>query len=145
MQKTVRGQVDSKLPSHAFIPTGTITDCKGGCFTTKCNSCKYKSMAGYIITNLDDTSIRPDMKTIAEKKQSKNARINAETKETLEYMETMKKINEDLNLDEEYCKKFGLLKKASILSHYRRDKDAKLEIARAATIVQTQRKADEER
>lgn len=60
-------------------------------------------------------------------------------------METMKKINEDLNLDEEYCKKFGLLKKASILSHYRRDKDAKLEIARAATIVQTQRKADEER
>ena len=79
------------------------------------------------------------------KKKSYNARINAESKETMEYMNTMKTINKELDLDEQYAKKFGLLKKASILSHYRRDKDAKYEIARAATIVANQRKADEEK
>ena len=40
-----------------------------------------------------------------------------------------------MDLDEAYCKKFGLLKKASILSFYNRDKDAKKVIADAAVIV----------
>jgi len=52
---------------------------------------------------------------------------------------------EELNVDELYCKKFGLLKKASVLAYYGRDKDAKYEIARAATIVAQQRKVDEEK
>lgn len=102
-------------------------------------------MCGYIISDLNDTSIRPTPDAIAFKKKSHNARINSESKETMEYMATMKTINEELDLDEQYAKKFGLLKKASILSSYRRDKDAKYEIARAATIVANQRKADEER
>ena len=145
MQTAIRSEVESKKPQSAFIPTGTISDCKGGCFTTKCNHCKYKAMAGLIISDLNDTSIKPTLEAIAMKKKSYNARINAESKETMEYMNTMKTINKELDLDEQYAKKFGLLKKASILSHYRRDKDAKYEIARAATIVANQRKADEEK
>ena len=63
--------------------------------------------------------------------------------ETKEYIKEMETIKKELNLDEEYCKKFGLLKKASVLALYGREKDAKYEIARAATIVANQRKLDE--
>jgi len=105
-------------------------------------------MAGLIITDLDDTSIRPDAKTLNLKKKSASARVNAEAKESVDFLSTKKKIDEelkvvcnDLDLDEAYCRKFGLLKKASILTHYDRDKDAKKYIADAAAIVQKQRKA----
>ena len=81
MKKSVHSQIESARPGKAFIPTGTITDCKGGCFTSKCNQCKYKSMAGYIITNLDDTSIRPSGEALAKKTVSAKARINAESSE----------------------------------------------------------------
>lgn len=57
----------------------------------------------------------------------------------------MDKIKKDLNLDEDYCRKFGLLKKASVLALYGREKDAKYAIARAATIVANQRKLDDEK
>ena len=144
--------MDSKKPGKAFIPTGTITDCKGGCFTSKCNSCKYKSMCGLIITDLDDTSIKPSPEQLALKKKSFNARLNAESKDDQDFLSTKKKIDEDLkavtddlDVDEAYCVKFGLLKKASILTHFRKDKDAKKFIADAAIIVQKQRKANEER
>lgn len=59
----------------------------------------------------------------------------SESKETITYLNEMSTIKKQLNLDEQYCKKFGLLKKAAVLSFYGRDKDAKYEIARAATIV----------
>ncbi len=69
----------------------------------------------------------------------------AESQETLRYLKEMAGHKEELNVDELYCKKFGLLKKASVLAYYGRDKDAKYEIARAATIVAQQRKVDEEK
>jgi len=61
---------------------------------------------------------------------------NAEDPETLNYLAEMATIKKELNLDENFCKKFGLLKKASVLVFYGREKDAKHEIAKAATIVQ---------
>ena len=60
-------------------------------------------------------------------------------------MSEMATLKKELDLDDMYCKKFGLLKKASILSFFGRDKDAKLEISRAATIVADQRKVNEEK
>lgn len=59
----------------------------------------------------------------------------AEPNETTNYLKEMETIKQDLKLDEHYCQKFGLLKKASILAFYGREKDAKYEISRAATIV----------
>ena len=82
---------------------------------------------------------------LAMKAKSARARESAESKETTDYMATMKTINKALDLDDQYAKKFGLLKKASILQHYRREKDAKLSISKAATIVKEQREADKER
>ena len=45
---------------------------------------------------------------------------------------------ERMDDDAMYCMKFGLLKKASILSYYQRDKDAKYAISQAADIVKKQ-------
>ena len=50
-------------------------------------------------------------------------------------MHEMGTLKKDLNLDDNYVKKFGLLKKASILANYGRNKDAKKFIADAASIV----------
>ena len=60
----------------------------------------------------------------------------AEDEKTNEFIKTMSTLKHKLDVDELYCKKFGLLKKASVLAHYGREKDAKFEIAKAATIVQ---------
>ena len=74
---------------------------------------------------------------------------NAEREEELKYLEEMKTLKQELdqsNLTNDlYFKKFGLLKKASILSYYGRKKDAKYWIASAAEIVQGQRRKDEEK
>lgn len=70
---------------------------------------------------------------------------NAEGEEELKYLEEMSTLKKELNLDDLYFKKFGLLKKASLLSLNGRKKDAKYWIATAAEIVQGQRRKDEEK
>lgn len=47
----------------------------------------------------------------------------------------MSKIRTELNLDENYTKKFGLLKKACVLYFYGRYNDSFDEIAKAAKII----------
>lgn len=47
------------------------------------------------------------------------------------YFSEMKKIQKKLKIDDNYCKKFGLLKKASVLSYYGRENEAFNEIAKA--------------
>ena len=70
---------------------------------------------------------------------------NAEREEEIKYLEEMKTLKQELNLDDLYFKKFGLLKKASLLFLNGRKKDAKLWIATAAEIVQGQRRNNEEK
>ena len=70
---------------------------------------------------------------------------NAETEEEKKYLEEMTTLKKELNLDDLYFKKFGLLKKAALLNLNGRKKDAKYWIASAAEIVQTQRRKDEEK
>ena len=47
------------------------------------------------------------------------------------YLKETHDIKEKLNLDDNYCKKFGLLKKASVLSFYGRENEAFNEVAKA--------------
>jgi hypothetical protein len=51
------------------------------------------------------------------------------------YFQEMKVIQKKLNIDDNYCKKFGLLKKASVLSFYGRENEAFNEIAKAVQII----------
>lgn len=70
MQKTIRNQVDSKKPAAPFMPTGTISDCSGGCFSGKCNMCKYKQANGTLLASLDHTYTGPDAGTVARNKKA---------------------------------------------------------------------------
>jgi len=115
MQKEIRAAVDTKNPAKVFVPTGQIQDCKGGCFTSKCNMCKYKQMAGTLIGTLDPPT-GPDKSQDARNKKCYSMMQRAESKETLNYLKEMDTIKKELNVDELYCKKFGLLKKASVLA-----------------------------
>ena len=92
-------------------------------------------MAGTLITALDQDT-RPSPATLKMKAKCYDTMQKAESKEQINYLKEMGTIKKELNLDELYCKKFGLLKKASVLAYYRRMKDAKLEISKAAAIVQ---------
>lgn len=131
--------------ARPFRPVGEIVECKGGCFSAyKCNMCTYKQNAGTLIGTLDPV-LGPDPLQTAMKKKCYASMQRAESQETLKYLKDMDGHKKELNVDELYCKKFGLLKKASVLAFYGRDKDAKYEIARAATIVAQQRKVDEEK
>jgi len=81
--------------------------------------CKYKTMAGTLITTLDHNPVA-DPAEVKMKKKCRIAMQRAESSETINYIKEMETIKKELNLDELYCKKFGLLKKASILAYYGR-------------------------
>lgn len=55
------------------------------------------------------------------------------------YFNEMKEIKDKLQIDDNYCKKFGLLKKASVLSYYGRENEAFNEIAKAVQITKEQK------
>lgn len=70
IQNNLKGQVDSKKPNKAFIPTGEIKSCLGGCFTSKCNECKFRLMAGSLMTDLDrGTGMPLNMQEVRMKKK----------------------------------------------------------------------------
>lgn len=58
------------------------------------------------------------------------------------YFEEMRDIQKLVNIDDNYCKKFGLLKKASVLSYYGRENEAFNEIAKAVQIIKDQKQHD---
>lgn len=83
-------------------------------------------MANSLISKVDDKM----------KKRCYEAMQRAEPDSVKTYLNEMHKIKAEEEKDGDvYSKKFGLLKKAAVLMFYRREKDAKYEIARAATIV----------
>lgn len=57
----------------------------------------------------------------------------------------MAEIMKDLNLDENYTKKFGLLKKACVLFFYGRYNDAFDQVAVAAQIIKDQKEKEREK
>jgi len=59
---------------------------------------------------------------------------------TTTYFAEMKEIDKKMQIDDNYCKKFGYLKKASVLMYYGRENEAFNELANAAQIVQDQKK-----
>jgi len=100
-----------------FVTGGGLFDCQG--CGERCNLCKYKRRAETVIED-------------AKKNIGKNA-ANIDMKEI---GERQKEINKN---DELYKKKFGILKKASVLLFYERANDAFDEIAKAANIIKDQR------
>ena len=59
----------------------------------------------------------------------------AEDPETTKYIDDMRELKKKLNLDDNYFKKFGMLKKANALLYYGRENEALDEIAKAVEIA----------
>jgi hypothetical protein len=66
----------------------------------------------------------------------------AEDQETKDYIEEMRKVKAEMKLDDNYFKKFGMLKKAAVLLFYERENEAMDEIAKAVEIAKEQRKSE---
>lgn len=94
-----------KKPQTFFKPSGKISDCQGGCFAkTKCNMCIYKVNAGIVLTHLDPVEEVALAKEnyIAEKKENRKLydnMLSVEPKETREYIERIKELKEELQVE----------------------------------------------
>ena len=88
--------------------------------------CKYKEMANEESKKFIDPKKKESLMRSMERREGKD--IKTERSE-------MSKIRTELNLDENFTKKFGLLKKACVLYFYGRYNDAFDEVAKAAKII----------
>jgi hypothetical protein len=78
----------------------------------------------------------------AAKKKLRKALKAHEDENLTAYFEEMREIQKKLDIDDNFCKKFGLLKKASVLSYYGRENEAFNEIAKAVQIIKDQKQHD---
>lgn len=131
--KAVQGEVTKKAVQKAFIPAGTI---------------KHDKMAKDAAAKEKELREKAAKKAGAKdpnRKISPMRTVSAAGRGSQNSMEMAEDLVKSLDLDELFCKKFGYLKKASVLAYYERDKDAKKEVAKAAQIVKEQRKLDAEK
>lgn len=109
MRVSANANIDTrKKRAGIFKPGGELYDCQG--CGQRCNLCKYKAANEKVLK----FTVQLDEERIAERKK--------ENDKSCEF----------------YAKKFGLLKKASVLMFYGRSNDAFDEIAKAAQIIKDQ-------
>lgn len=77
-----------------------------------------------------ENKVREKMKKILEKTADPN---------NVEYQKEMEEIKSKMQVDENYCKKYGLLRKASILAQFGRYNEAHFEAAKAVEIIKKQK------
>ena len=101
---------DLNAPPPVFHVGGELYDCRG---CSRCNLCKYKAESQKILNAMYE-------KVLNRKETNKDA-ID------------QRKMDNDQKRDT-FARKFGILKKASVLLHYGRANDAHSEIAKAAEL-----------
>jgi hypothetical protein len=109
-----------------FRPAALLKDCAG---CNNCNSCKAKH-----------DNDKKEKEAHENKKKYLATMKKAEDPETTKYIDEMRDVKKSMNLDDNYFKKFGLLKKATVLLYYERVNEAMDEIAKAVQIAKEQRK-----
>lgn len=109
-----------------------MKDCKG---CHNCNFCRFKQ------TN---ATLKPE-ELATKNKKYRAIMKKAEGTETTTYIEEMRDLKKKMNLDDNYFKKFGMLKKAAVLLFYERENEALDEIAKAVEIAKQQRQHNKER
>lgn len=102
-------------PAKRFVGAGDLHDCVG--CGTHCNMCSYKKLA------------RDKARLLADKRAAKKS-----GEQDKDRVNERKRANDQAR--EDFAKKFGHLKKASVLAYYGRANDAFEEIAKAAKIMQ---------
>ena len=110
-------------PAKRFVNAGDLHDCVG--CGTHCNMCSYKKLAQETV---DSMAAKLAKKSLARQDKDK--------------VNERKRANDQAR--EDFAKKFGHLKKASVLVYYGRANDAFEEIAKAAKIIQKEAEAKKE-
>ncbi len=95
--------------------------------------CRYKDMAKRTSEKFNNKQRKNSLMKKMERRESK---------ENKEDKREMHEIMNELKLDDNYTKKFGLLKKACVLYFYGRYGDAFEQIANAAEIIKNQREIE---
>ena len=138
MKKNALKEVDNKNVKKPFIPASNLTDCKYTADSScHCNICKHRFAAK---ENERSHSIKS--------KKYYNIMKGREDAVITEYMKDIEALKNDTEtknrflITDDFCKKFGYLKKACILYYYGRDKEAKRELAFAGKIVQKEMERD---
>ena len=98
--------------------------------------CRYKEMAQTSTLKFIDKKRKENLMRSMERRESVD--IKEERKE-------MKQIMTALDLDNNYTKKFGFLKKACVLFFYGRMNDSFDEVAKAAKIIQEQKEIEKQK
>ena len=112
--KAMGSKDPSAAPAKRWVHGGDLHDC-GGC-GTHCNMCSYKKLAQETV---DSMAAKLAKKSFAQMdKDQVNERYQRNNRER-----------------DNFAKKFGILKKASVLLYYGRANDAFDEIAKAALII----------
>lgn len=115
-------ETEAKNVKGPFIPPNNLKNCSGCLFCTFCISKRKNKLK------------TPEEQKVLNEKNLKMMK-KFENKHTTEFVEEMRDLKKKLNIDDNYCKKFGMLKKAAVLLHYERENDAIDEIAKAVKIV----------
>jgi hypothetical protein len=129
--KTLEQKMVEEKPK-VFKPSGGLFDC-AGCSQKSgkhiggpCNLCRYKEMAGEMTKKFNDKSRKSSLMRSMERRESKEVKSDRNE---------LSLIRKQLDLDTNYTKKFGLMKKACVLKFYGRYNDSFDEIAKAAKII----------
>lgn len=106
-------------PAKRFVNAGDLHDCRG---CGRCNMCAYRNLARDKVAAMARQVAEKGLGTLDKDKVNARKRANDQARE-------------------DFAKKFGHLKKASVLVHYGRANDAFDEIAKAAKIIQREAEA----
>ena len=140
--KSIQQKIGEEKPREVFKPSGGLFDCSGcGAKSGKhlggpCNLCRYREMAETSTRKFGDKKRKESLRRSMERRES--ADVKQERREMQQIMQT-------LDLDGNYTRKFGLLKKACVLFFYGRYNDAFEEVAKAAKIIQDQREVEKQK
>lgn len=119
--------------------------------TVKSSQNEKVSQRPFYLGSVDTKIKKPsddDLKRMEASKKKLAALVKRRDDPSLKtYIDEVKEINKKimgcekggLQVDENYCKKFGLLKKASVLSYYGRVNEAFNEVAKAVEIIKQQK------
>jgi hypothetical protein len=113
---------EAKSGKDTFKPASYLKECFG---CLNCNYCNFRKK---------NVVLKKEEQVALNEKYLKQMK-KAEDPETTKYIDDMRELKKKLNLDDNYFKKFGMLKKANALLYYGRENEALDEIAKAVEIA----------
>jgi hypothetical protein len=124
--KKLERKIGSEKPAEVWRPGGVMEDCSG------CGQPSGKHIGGpcnYCKSNQLKILSEKKFAEVSKKLQEANGPKPNISNEEKEFKE---RFNKEMNLDENYAKKFGMLKKACVLYSYGRFNDAFHSVSEAA-------------